>query len=155
MKLEGMSPATPESLLNSWSPEIMDSGYPNSNSPPDLSPIDDLSSIANDQTSDSESPSIADPPRIRFFNVPVNRDLDNNNLDNEGNNMEPEEENPRIQDIRPLINVLENDLENENDIYVARNNDFPVWLLRLLRRFDADGVGINLPMPQPPNENFG
>ncbi|XP_058799198.1 uncharacterized protein LOC131668783 [Phymastichus coffea] len=155
LKLERISPDTPESLLNSWSPEIMDSGYPNSNSPPDLSPVDDLSSIAHDRTLDSESPSVADAPRIGYFDMAENRDLANNNLDDEGNNMEPEEENPHINDIRPFINVHENDLENENDIYVARNNDFPIWLLRLLQRFDADGVRINLPIPQPPNENFG
>lgn len=134
----------------------MDSGYPNSNSPPDLSPEYDLSSIAHDHSSDSDSPSIADVPRNGWnFDIPEveNRDLANNNLDDEGNHMEAEG-NQHINDLRPLINVLENDLENENDIYVVRNG-FPIWLLRILQRFDAEGMGINLPMLQPPNENFG
>ena len=154
-KIERISPDIPESPPNSWSPEIMDSGYPNSNSLPDLSPEYDLSSIAHDRSSDSESPSIADAPRIGFYDAAEidNRDLVNNNLDGEGNNMEGEE-NHHINDLRPLINVFENDLENENDIYFVRNG-FPIWLLRILQRFDADGIGINLPMLQPPNENFG
>ncbi|XP_008212479.1 uncharacterized protein LOC100121690 isoform X2 [Nasonia vitripennis] len=155
-KLERISPDTPESPPNSWSPEIMDSGYPNSNSPPDLSPEYDLSSIAHDHSSDSDSPSIADAPRIGWnFDVPEveNRDLANNNLDDEGNHMEADG-NQHINDLRPLINVLENDLENENDIYVVRNG-FPIWLLRILQRFDAEGMGINLPMLHPPNENYG
>lgn len=133
----------------------MDSGYPNSNSPPDLSPEYDLSSIAQDRSSGSTSPSIADLPKMNFFDLAdaENVDLANNNLDGEGNNIEAEE-NRRINDFQPLMNVLENDLQNENDIYVV--DAFPAWLLRILRRFDPDGVvGINVPILQPPNENFG
>ncbi|XP_014214301.1 uncharacterized protein LOC106643607 [Copidosoma floridanum] len=126
-KMEKISPDTPGSLVNSSSPEIMDSGYPNSNTPPDLSPENDFLSVAQ---LDSESPSIEDAPRIGLFEVePQNRDLDNNNLDGEGNNLEARDD-PDLNALLPIMNELENDLENENDIYDPRNG-FPAWLLRI------------------------
>ncbi|KAL0107385.1 hypothetical protein PUN28_015738 [Cardiocondyla obscurior] len=121
-----------ETPPNSWSPEIMDSGYPNSGSVQDITPEYDLSSIAQDHIPDSESPSIAEAPRLGVLE-PVeveNGDLANNNRDDEGNNMVAVDVND-IENLQPLINVLENDLENENDIYVMQNG-FPMWLLRIL-----------------------
>lgn len=129
-------PSSPEEPVetppNSWSPEVMDSGYPNSASAQDITPEYDLSSIAQDHISDSEPPSIAEAPRIGVLE-PVeveNGDLANNNRDGEGNNMMAAEVH-ELEDLQPLIEVLENDLENENDIY-ALENDFPIWLLRIL-----------------------
>ncbi|XP_020282362.1 uncharacterized protein LOC109854062 [Pseudomyrmex gracilis] len=121
----------PETPPNSWSPEIMDSGYPNSASAQDITPEYDLSSIAQDHIPDSESPSIAEAPRLVVEPVEVeNGDLANNNRDDEGNNMMAVDAND-IENLQPLIDVLENDLENENDIYVMQNG-FPIWLLRIL-----------------------
>ncbi|XP_076232004.1 hen1 methyltransferase isoform X2 [Calliopsis andreniformis] len=129
-------PSSPEEAVetppNSWSPEVMDSGYPNSASAQDITPEYDLSSIAQDHISDSEPPSIAEAPRVGLLE-PVeveNGDLANNNRDGEGNNMMAAEVH-ELEDLQPLIDVLENDLENENDIY-ALENDFPMWLLRIL-----------------------
>ncbi|XP_054008797.1 uncharacterized protein LOC128892410 [Hylaeus anthracinus] len=126
------SPESVETPPNSWSPEVMDSGYPNSASAQDMTPEYDLSSIAQDHVSDSEPPSIAEAPRLGVPEViqVENGDLANNNRDGEGNNMMAVRLN-NLEDLQPLIDVLENDLENENDIY-ARENDFPVWLLRIL-----------------------
>lgn len=126
-------PSSPlETPPNSWSPEIMDSGYPNSASAQDITPEYDLSSIAQDHISDSESPSVAEAPRLGVLE-PIeveNGDLANNNRDDEGNNMMAVDAND-IENLQPLIDVLENDLENENDIYVMQNG-FPIWLLRIL-----------------------
>ncbi|XP_071558074.1 uncharacterized protein Hen1 [Temnothorax nylanderi] len=126
-------PSSPlETPPNSWSPEIMDSGYPNSASAQDITPEYDLSSIAQDQIPDSESPSVAEAPRLGVLE-PIeveNGDLANNNRDDEGNNMMAVDAND-IENLQPLIDVLENDLENENDIYVMQNG-FPIWLLRIL-----------------------
>ncbi|XP_011868750.1 PREDICTED: uncharacterized protein LOC105562484 [Vollenhovia emeryi] len=126
-------PSSPlETPPNSWSPEIMDSGYPNSASAQDITPEYDLSSIAQDHMSESESPSIAEAPRLGVLE-PIeveNGDLANNNRDDEGNNMMAVDAND-IENLQPLIDVLENDLENENDIYVMQNG-FPIWLLRIL-----------------------
>ncbi|XP_012234845.1 uncharacterized protein Hen1 [Linepithema humile] len=121
-----------ETPPNSWSPEIMDSGYPNSASAQDITPEYDLSSIAQDHIPDSESPSVAEAPRLGVLE-PIeveNGDLANNNRDDEGNNMMAVDAND-IENLQPLIDVLENDLENENDIYVMQNG-FPIWLLRIL-----------------------
>lgn len=126
-------PSSPlETPPSSWSPEIMDSGYPNSASAQDITPEYDLSSIAQDHIPDSESPSIAEAPRIGVLE-PIeveNGDLANNNRDDEGNNMMAVDAND-IDDLQPFIDVLENDLENENDIYIMQNG-FPIWLLRIL-----------------------
>ncbi|KAG5322456.1 HENMT methyltransferase, partial [Pseudoatta argentina] len=121
-----------ETPPNSWSPEIMDSGYPNSVSAQDITPEYELPSIAQDYIPDSESPSIAEAPRLGVLE-PIeveNGDLANNNRDDEGNNMMAVDAND-IENLQPLIDVLENDLENENDIYVMQNG-FPIWLLRIL-----------------------
>ena len=129
-----MAEASPETPPNSWSPEIMDSGYPNSASTQDMTPECDLSSIAQDRISDAESPSADDDaPRVVFLDHPEveNGDLANNNRDGEGNNVIADLE--EDEDLQPLIDVLEDDLENENDIY-ALENGFPVWLLRILER---------------------
>ncbi|CAL1684881.1 unnamed protein product [Lasius platythorax] len=128
---EAKSASPFETPPNSWSPEIMDSGYPNSASVQDITPEYDLSSIAQDHIPDSESPSIAEAPRLGILE-PIeveNGDLANNNRDDEGNNMMAVDAD--IENLQPLIDVLENDLENENDIYVMQNG-FPMWLLRLL-----------------------
>ncbi|XP_015433684.1 PREDICTED: uncharacterized protein LOC107189628 isoform X2 [Dufourea novaeangliae] len=127
-----ISPEAVETPPNSWSPEVMDSGYPNSASAQDMTPEYDLSSIAQDHISDSEPPSIAEAPRLGVHEVVEveNGDLANNNRDGEGNNMMPAQLN-ELEDLQPLIDVLENDIENENDIY-ALENDFPMWLLRIL-----------------------
>lgn len=126
-------PSSPlESPPNSWSPEVMDSGYPNTASAQDITPEYDLSSIAQDQIPDSESPSVAEAPRFGILE-PIeveNGDLANNNRDDEGNNMMAADADDN-EDLQPFIDVLENDLENENDIYVMQNG-FPVWLLRIL-----------------------
>ncbi|KYN07505.1 UPF0486 protein C1orf59 [Cyphomyrmex costatus] len=121
-----------ETPPNSWSPEIMDSGYPNSVSAQDITPEYELPSIAQDYIPDSESPSIAEAPRLGVLE-PIeveNGDLANNNRDDEGNNMMAVDADD-IENLQPLIDVLENDLENENDIYVVQNG-FPIWLLRIL-----------------------
>ncbi|XP_072743769.1 uncharacterized protein Hen1 [Anoplolepis gracilipes] len=130
--VEAKSVSPFETPPNSWSPEIMDSGYPNSASVQDITPEYDLSSIAQDHIPDSESPSIAEAPRLGILE-PIeveNGDLANNNRDDEGNNMMAVDAND-IENLQPFIDVLENDLENENDIYVMQNG-FPIWLLRLL-----------------------
>lgn len=130
--VEAKSSSPLETPPNSWSPEIMDSGYPNSASAQDITPEYDLSSIAQDHISDSESPSVAEAPRLGVLE-PIeveNGDLANNNRDDEGNNMMAVDAN-NIENLQPLIDVLENDLENENDIYVMQNG-FPIWLLRIL-----------------------
>ncbi|XP_043274722.1 uncharacterized protein Hen1 [Venturia canescens] len=141
-------PDAPETPSNSWSPEIMDSGYPNSASMQDTTPEYDLSSIAQDRiSSDSESPSVAEVPRPGFLDHAEveNGDLANNNRDGQGNNVAaPEVENELDDDLQPLIDGLENDIENENDIY-AVENDFPVWLLRILERGNVAG---RRPIPQ-------
>lgn len=135
---------TVETPPKSWSPEVMDSGYPNSTSAQDMTPEYDLSSIAQDHISDSEPPSIAEAPRLELPEVieVVNGDLVNNNRDNEGNNMIAAELND-LEDLQPLINVLENDMENENDIYVLENG-FPLWLLRILNMANPIDVEIHL-----------
>lgn len=141
-------PFSPESLdgsPNSWSPEIMDSGYPNSASVHDITPEYELSSIANDRISDSDSASIGEPavPAFYEFIEVENGDLANNNRDDEGNNVIAFEAND-LDDLQPLIDVLENDMENENDIYVLQNG-FPLWLLRILEManpIDFEGIGI-------------
>ncbi|XP_011304597.1 uncharacterized protein Hen1 [Fopius arisanus] len=120
---------------NSWSPEVMDSGYPNTSSAQDITPECELSSIGQDRISESESPSLAEPPRPLEVHEVENGDLANNNRDGEGNNVIALGEN-ELDDLQPLINVLENDLENENDIYDFQNG-FPLWLLRIL---DAEGA---------------
>jgi len=137
-----------ETPPKSWSPEIIDSGYPNTASAQDITPEYDLSSIAQDQISDSESSSIAEVPRFGILE-PVeveNGDLANNNRDDEGNNMMALDADDN-EDLQPFINVLENDLENENDIYVMQNG-FPIWLLRILNMaldFDMqDQQGLRL-----------
>lgn len=120
-----------ESPPDSWSHEIVDSGYPNSASGQDITPENDLSSIAQDHIPDMESPSVAEAPRLGVLE-PIeveNGDLANNNRDDEGNNMVAADAND-IEGLQPLIDVLENDLENENDIYVMENG-FPMWLLNL------------------------
>lgn len=132
VNVEAKSVSPFETPPNSWSPEIMDSGYPNSASVQDITPEYDLSSIGQDHIPDSESPSIAEAPRLGILE-PIeveNGDLANNNRDDEGNNMMAVDAND-IENLQPLIDVLENDLENENDIYVMQNG-FPIWLLRLL-----------------------
>lgn len=141
------NPFSPESLdtpPNSWSPEIMDSGYPNSASVHDTTPEYELSSIANDRISDSDSASIEDMPlpAVYEFLEVENGDLANNNRDDEGNNVIAFQEND-LDDLQPLIDVLENDMENENDIYVLENG-FPMWLLRILEManpIDIEGIG--------------
>lgn len=132
VNIEAKSVSPFETPPNSWSPEIMDSGYPNSASVQDITPEYDLSSIGQDHIPDSESPSIAEAPRLGILE-PIeveNGDLANNNRDDEGNNMMAVDAND-IENLQPFIDVLENDLENENDIYVMQNG-FPIWLLRLL-----------------------
>ncbi|XP_017880893.1 uncharacterized protein LOC108625403 isoform X2 [Ceratina calcarata] len=131
IELKPSSPET-ETPSTSWSPEVMDSGYPNTASAQDMTPEFDLSSIAQDHISDSEPPSIAEAPRLEALEVVQveNGDLANNNRDGEGNNMMAAELND-LEDLQPLIDVLENDIENENDIYVLENG-FPIWLLRIL-----------------------
>ncbi|EFN87975.1 uncharacterized protein LOC105192258 isoform X2 [Harpegnathos saltator] len=121
-----------ETPPDSWSHEIVDSGYPNSTSGQDITPENDLSSIAQDHIPDTESPSVAEAPRFELLDLVEveNGDLANNNRDNEGNNMVAADAND-IEGLQPFIAVLENDLENENDIYVLEN-DFPIWLLRIL-----------------------
>lgn len=121
-----------ESPPDSWSHEIVDSGYPNSASGQDITPENDLSSIAQDHIPDTESPSVAEAPRFDVLE-PIeveNGDLANNNRDDEGNNMVAAADANDIEGLQPLIDVLENDLENENDIYMVENG-FPMWLLNL------------------------
>lgn len=135
IELKPSSPETAETPSTSWSPEIMDSGYPNTASAQDMTPEYDLSSIAQDHISDSEPPSIAEAPRLDAVEVVQveNGDLANNNRDGEGNNMMAAAAAGLndLEDLQPLIHVLENDIENENDIYVLENG-FPMWLLRIL-----------------------
>ncbi|KAK2584717.1 hypothetical protein KPH14_007050 [Odynerus spinipes] len=132
MEIKPNSPELLETPPNSLSPEIMDSGYPNSASAQDMTPEYDLSSIAHDQIPDSESPSVAEAPQpANLEPIEVeNGDLANNNRDGEGNNMVALIDND-MENLQPFINVLENDIENENDIYVVENG-FPMWLLRIL-----------------------
>ncbi|XP_012282411.1 uncharacterized protein LOC105700806 [Orussus abietinus] len=142
-EVKPISPEVTETPPNSWSPEIMDSGYPNSASAQDMTPEYDLSSIGIDRISDSESPIAAEMPRLGFAELAEveNGDLANNNRDGEGNNVMAAEANDDFEDLQPLIDVLENDMENENDIYVLENG-FPLWLLRILvmaNPIDADG----------------
>ncbi|OAD61795.1 Small RNA 2'-O-methyltransferase [Eufriesea mexicana] len=139
------SPETVETPPSSWSPEVMDSGYPNTASTQDITPEYDLSSIAQDHISDSESPSIAEAPRLEILEIieVENGDLANNNRDGEGNNMMAAELND-LQDLQPFIHVLENDIENENDIY-ALENGFPLWLLRILNMANPVDVEIHMP----------
>ncbi|XP_015181006.1 PREDICTED: uncharacterized protein LOC107068784 [Polistes dominula] len=142
LEIKPNSPDPLETPPNSWSPEIMDSGYPNTaSSAQDMTPEYDLSSIAHDQISDSESPSIAEAPQFAYPEPVIieNGDLANNNRDGEGNNMMAVADND-IENLQPLINVLENDLENENDIYVVENG-FPVWLLRILEMANPIDIG--------------
>lgn len=135
-----------ETPPDSLSHEIMDSGYPNSASVQDITPENDLSSIAQDHIPDIESPSVAEAPRFGILE-PIeveNGDLANNNRDDEGNNMMAVDAND-IEGLQPLIDVLENDLENENDIYVLENG-FPMWLLNMANPLDFD---------MPPQQNLG
>ncbi|KAK0159614.1 hypothetical protein PV327_010710 [Microctonus hyperodae] len=113
---------TPSS--SSCSPGIIsDSGYPHSSSAPDWSPEYDIPSLGGDIE--------IELPKIDVYDCLVeNGDLANNNRDNEGNNMVAPVENDDFDDLQPVIDVLENDLENENDIYDFQNG-FPVWLLRI------------------------
>ncbi|KAK0089911.1 hypothetical protein PV325_004663 [Microctonus aethiopoides] len=113
---------TPSS--SSCSPEIIpDSGYPHSSSAPDWSPGYDIPSLGGDIE--------VELPKVDIYDCLVeNGDLANNNRDNEGNNMIAPVENDDFDDLQPVIDVLENDLENENGIYDIQNG-FPVWLLRI------------------------
>ncbi|XP_046739216.1 uncharacterized protein LOC124407275 [Diprion similis] len=142
---KSFSPESLDTPPNSWSPEIMDSGYPNSASAHDVTPECELSSIANDRISDSDSTSVGEVPVPGFYEfVEVeNGDLANNNRDDEGNNVIAFEANDNLDDLQPLIDVLENDIENENDIYVLQNG-FPMWLLRILEManpIDLENIG--------------
>lgn len=125
--------STFETPPDSLSHEIIDSGYPNSASVQDITPENDLSSIAQDHIPEIESPSAVEAPRFDILEPieVVNGDLANNNRDDEGNNMIAADVNDIEERLQPFIDVLENDLENENDIYVVEN-DFPMWLLRIL-----------------------
>lgn len=138
------SPEIVETPPKSWSPEIIDSGYPNSASAQDMTPEYDLPSIGQDHISEPESPSIAEAPEVGMLEVieVENGDLANNNRDDEGNNMIAAELND-LEDLQPLIEVLENDIENENDIY-AVENDFPIWLLRILNMANPIDVEIHM-----------
>ena len=138
IEVKAISPETLDTPPNSWSPEVMDSGYPNSASAHDMTPEYDLPSIAHDRISDDESHSIEEAPRPGFLELAEveNGDLANNNRDDEGNNMIAVQDNEE-DDLQPLINVLEDDMENENDIYVLQNG-FPVWLLRILQMQGID-----------------
>lgn len=144
IELKSSSPEIVETPPKSWSPEIIDSGYPNSASAQDMTPEYDLPSIAQDHISESESPSIAEVPEVGMLEVieVENGDLANNNRDGEGNNMIAAELND-LEDLQPLIEVLENDIENENDIY-AIENDFPIWLLRILNMANPIDVEIHM-----------
>ncbi|XP_015606108.1 uncharacterized protein LOC107272936 [Cephus cinctus] len=154
-EVKPISPEALETPPNSFSPEIMDSGYPNSASALDITPENDLSSIAHDRISDSESPSVAEAPRPGFLELVEveNGDLANNNRDGEGNNMIAVGIND-VEDLQPLIDVLENDLENENDIYVLENG-FPLWLLRILEMANPVDVEGGLNYQHPPDEPAG
>lgn len=144
IELKSSSPEIVETPPKSWSPEIIDSGYPNSASAQDMTPEYDLPSIAQDHISESESASIAEAPEVGMLEVieVENGDLANNNRDDEGNNMIAAELND-LEDLQPLIEVLENDIENENDIY-AVENDFPIWLLRILNMANPIDVEIHM-----------
>ncbi|XP_071879014.1 hen1 methyltransferase [Bombus fervidus] len=138
------SPETVETLPNSWFPEVIDSGYPNTASAQDMIPEYALSSIAQGHISDSESSSITEAVRPEILDVieVENGDLANNNRDGEGNNMIAAELN-ELEDLQPLIEVLENDIENENDIYGVEN-DFPLWLLGILNMVNPIDVDIDM-----------
>ncbi|XP_033227680.1 uncharacterized protein LOC117179734 [Belonocnema kinseyi] len=138
---KAISSETLDTPPNSWSPEVMDSGYPNSASIHDMTPEYDLPSITHDRISDAESPSVAEAPRPGFLELVEveNGDLANNNRDYEGNNMIAVHDD-EDDDLQPLIDVLEDDMENENDIYVLQNG-FPAWLLRILQMQDIDVAG--------------
>ncbi|XP_066588339.1 uncharacterized protein Hen1 [Prorops nasuta] len=125
-----------ETPPNSRSPDVIDSGYPKSGSVDSASIQDitqeyDSSSISEDQIPDSKSPSVAEIPRLGIVDIEEveNGDLANNNRDDEDGNMVLLRIN--VNDLEPLINELENDIENENDIYAVQNG-FPIWLLRIL-----------------------
>lgn len=138
------SPETVETPSSSWSPEVIDSGYPNSASAQDMTQEYALSSIAQGHISDSESPNIAEVlrPEIPDEIEVENGDLANNNRDGEGNNMIAAELN-ELEDLQPFIEVLENDIENENDIY-GIENDFPIWLLGILNMANPIDVDIGM-----------
>lgn len=139
------SPETVETPSNSWSPKVIDSGYPNTASAQDITPEYALSSIAQDHIFDFESPSIAEVPERPEIPDEIeveNGDLANNNRDGEGNNMIAAELN-ELEDLQPFIEVLENDIENENDIYGVEN-DFPIWLLRILNMANPIDVDIGM-----------
>lgn len=146
IEVKAISSETLDTPTNSWSPEVMDSGYPNSASAHDMTPEYDLPSIAHDRISDSESPSIAEEPRPGFLELVEveNGDLANNNRDYEGNNMIAVHDD-EDDDLQPLIDVLEDDMENENDIYVLQNG-FPAWLLRIFHMQDVDVAGHMQPL---------
>ena len=154
-EVKAISSETLDTPPNSWSPEVMDSGYPNSASAHDMTPEYDLPSIAHDRISDSESPSVAEAPRPGFLELVEveNGDLANNNRDYEGNNMIAVQDD-EDDDLQPLINVLEDDMENENDIYVLQNG-FPAWLLRILQMQEIDIAGHMLPLYRPLDEAAG
>ncbi|XP_008551910.2 uncharacterized protein LOC103574275 [Microplitis demolitor] len=98
-----------ETPSSSWTPEIVDSGYPNTSSVPDT-PESDLPSIDEDL----DDQPVEQIPRVPGFQVQFqaqveNGDLANNNRDREGNNVAVRE------DI--IIRERDRDIENENDIY--------------------------------------
>lgn len=136
------SPETVETSSNSWSLEVIDSGYPNSASAQDMTQEYALSSVA--QGHDSEYPNIAEVlrPEIPDEIEVENGDLANNNRDGEGNNMIAAELN-ELEDLQPFIEVLENDIENENDIFGVEN-DFPIWLLGILNM--ANPIDVDMDM---------
>lgn len=138
------SPETVETSPNSWSPEVMDSGCPNTASAQDMTPEYALPCIAQPHISDSESPSVAEVLRPEILDAieVENGDLANNNRDGEGNNMISAELND-LEDLQPFIEVLENDIENENDIY-GIENDFPIWLLGILNMVNPIDVDIGM-----------
>lgn len=138
------SPETVGTPSNSWSPEVIDSGYPNTASAQDMTPEYAPSSIAQGHISDSESPSRAEVLRPEILDAieVENGDLANNNRDGEGNNMIAAELN-ELEDLQPFIEVLENDIENENDIY-GIENDFPVWLLGILNMVNPIDVDMGM-----------
>ncbi|XP_060812750.1 uncharacterized protein LOC132905464 [Bombus pascuorum] len=138
------SPETVETPPNSWSSEVIDSGYPNTASAQDMIPEYALSNIAQGHISDSESSSIVEAVRPEILDAieVENGDLANNNRDGEGNNMIAAELN-ELEDLQPLIEVLENDIENENDIYGVEN-DFPLWLLGILNMDNPIDVDVDM-----------
>ncbi|XP_044019821.1 protein PFC0760c [Aphidius gifuensis] len=94
---------------SSWSSGIIDSGYPTSSSAQDMTPENDLPSIAHDAESSS-----VDNPQSLMIEVTENTNVANDSCDYQGNNMIAEQDNNETKNIQSF-KKFKKDIHDETD----------------------------------------